>query len=289
MKPSFRYLLYTQLWIALGAILLSEQTYLQLALPMQWDHMTLLIGSATLFNYLLQRILAIRVVKRTTLTPLMHWLLRHRWLVYMLLAISGAGIVVGLTGIDRASFILLVVIGAISLLYDIPIGHKRLRDIALLKIFLIALVWASVTVWLPAFHAGMTMYSTNVWMIWGQRLLFILAITLPFDVRDILIDKAYALVTIPRLIGADASDRLSGWLLVVALGIEMLRILIVHHAALIFWQPMVGLLAAYVATLVVIRIRQPGWGDSYYLGLLDGMMILQFLLIWGAIHLPDPV
>lgn len=289
MKPPLSYLLYTHVWIALGAVLLSEQTYLQLELPMQWDRMTLLIGSATLLNYLLQRIIAVRVIKRNTLSPLTHWLLRHKPLVWSLMGVSLAGVGYGLSGIEWSSFWLLVAIGVVSLLYDVPIGRLRLRDLGLIKIFLIGIVWASVTVWLPAFHAGLPLSDADVWLIWAQRLLFILAITLPFDIRDILIDKALELSTIPRLIGAEASNRLSGWLLAGALGIEVIRVFTTHTAGLIFWQSVLGLMVAYTVTLVVIRLRKPHYGDGYYLGWLDGMMLLQFVCLWLATQLPDPI
>jgi len=289
MKAPLSYIFYTHVWIAMAAVLLSEQTYLQLELPMRWDKMTLLIGSATLFNYLLQRIISVRVIHRETLSSLTHWLLRHKALAWSLIVVSGVGVGYGLSGIDVASFWLLVVIGGISLLYDVPIGKQRLRNMGLIKIFLIGLVWASVTVWLPAFHAGLPLGSADVWLIWAQRLLFILAITLPFDIRDILIDKALDLATIPRLIGVEASNKLSGWLLAGALGLEVARVFTAHTAGLIYWQSVLGLMLAYTLTLVVIRLRKPHFGDGYYLGWLDGMMILQFVCVWVATRLPDPI
>lgn len=289
MKAPLSYLLYTHVWIALGAMLLSEQTYLQLEVSLQGDRMTLLIGAATLLNYLLQRIVAVRVIRRQTLSPLTHWLLRHKPLVWSLMGVSVLGVGYGLGGIEEPALWLLLVIGVISLLYDIPIGHKRLRDVGAIKIFLIALVWGSVTVWLPAVHVGYWLGDINVWLIWGQRVLFMLAITLPFDIRDILIDKALDLVTIPRIIGIESTHRLSGWLLAGALGLEVIRVLTVHSSGLIYWQPVLGLMASYTLTLVVIRLRKPQYGDGYYLGWLDGMMIVQFICLWGATRLPDPI
>lgn len=289
MKAPLTYLLYTHIWIAIGAVLLSEQTFLQLEESMRWDRMTLLIGSATLLNYLLQRLIAVGVVRRQTLSPLTHWLLRHRILAWALIGMAALGVLWGMLAIDADSLWLLAIIGAISLLYDVPIRAHRLRDLGSVKIFLIGLVWASVTVWLPAFDAGYPFSNANVWLIWLQRLLFILAITLPFDIRDILIDKALDLTTIPRIIGVEASIKLSGWLLVSALGIEVIRVFTVHTSGLIFWQSVAGLMLAYTVTLVVIRLRKPHFGDGYYLGILDGMMILQFIILWIAIQLPDPI
>lgn len=289
MKAPLTYLLYTHIWIAIGAVLLSEQTFLQLGESMRWDGMTLLIGAATLFNYLLQRLIAVGVIKRQTLSPLMHWLLRHRILAWALIGSAACGVLWGVLAIDADSRWLLAVIGAVSLLYDVPIRAHRLRDLGSIKIFLIGFVWASVTVWLPAFDVGYSFSEADVWLIWLQRLLFILAITLPFDIRDILIDKALDLTTIPRIIGVQASIKLSGWLLVSALGIEVIRVLTVHTDGLIFWQSVVGLMLAYTITVVVIRLRKPHFGDGYYLGLLDGMMILQFICLWLAIQLPDPI
>lgn len=97
--------------------------------------------------------------------------------------------------------------GGITFLYAIPFLPKRLfldsqhnlRSIGGLKIYLIALVWSGVTVFLPLIHNGFSINSDVV--ITGiQRYIFIVVLMLPFEIRDLRYDSI-KLSTVPQKIG----------------------------------------------------------------------------------------
>ncbi len=85
--------------------------------------------------------------------------------------------------------------------YIVPFheDQKNLRSIAGLKLFLIALTGAGVTVLFPLIHNEIQL-EQNEWILFFQRILFIIAYTIPFDIRD-KDDDHILLKTLPQLYG----------------------------------------------------------------------------------------
>lgn len=94
-------------------------------------------------------------------------------------------------------------LGIITLTYGLPL-HRRfenLRQIYGLKIVIIALVWSGGTVLLPLLHANFDLFSgPEFTATFIQRFLIVIALTIPFDIRDRLADPD-SLGTIPMIIG----------------------------------------------------------------------------------------
>ncbi|PKA83438.1 hypothetical protein ATE92_1592 [Ulvibacter sp. MAR_2010_11] len=91
-------------------------------------------------------------------------------------------------------------LGLITLLYAIPFRkQKNLRTFGGLKIFIVAMVWAGVTVLLPIV-ASEAQFEGNHLISFLQRFLFIIVLTLPFEIRDLPFDSE-KLHTLPQLFG----------------------------------------------------------------------------------------
>jgi len=101
----------------------------------------------------------------------------------------------------------IAVFGAITFFYAIPFLPKRffidakqnLRSISGLKIYVIALVWSGVTVFLPLFNNNVE-WNTDVWITILQRFVFVIVLMFPFEIRDLRYDSL-KLATIPQKIG----------------------------------------------------------------------------------------
>lgn len=78
-----------------------------------------------------------------------------------------------------------------------------LRNIPGLKLFLIAFSWAGITVLFPLIQNYMSIRITD-WITFIQRFLFVLVITIPFDIRDINYDNN-ELKTLPQQVGISKS------------------------------------------------------------------------------------
>jgi len=133
-----------------------------------------------------------------------------------LLLINGAalaGFLYNLLKFEWKDLIPLVPLSLATLLYVFPFKKRimGLRFVPGLKLFLIALTWAGVTYFLPVYMQGN--WETRYTLVhFIQRLLFVLAITIPFDIRDAQFDQQ-ELATLPQVIGIQASK----WMAITAL------------------------------------------------------------------------
>lgn len=103
--------------------------------------------------------------------------------------------------------LVLSIFGVITFFYAIPFLPKRLlmdnyqnlRNIGGLKVYVIALVWSGVTVFLPLIKHEFTI-STDVLITGLQRFIYVIVLLLPFEIRDLKFDSL-KLATIPQRIG----------------------------------------------------------------------------------------
>lgn len=167
--------------------------------------------------------------------------------------------------------------GLLSILYVVPVirGGKRVRDIHFVKIFLIALVWAWVTVYLPARQLGLHLHD-SFFLMFSERLCFIFAITLPFDVRDLLLDQAQSVKTLPAVMGIRPTRILGAGLLLLAFVFAFLNL----HAAVYETGQFLGITGSYAVAYYLLHRATPDRPDYYFTGFLDGTMILQVILVF---------
>ena len=92
-------------------------------------------------------------------------------------------------------------LGIFTAIYTLPVlpNAKNLRSFGALKVFMVAIVWAGVTVLLPVLSANMDL-SADVWIETFQRFLIVLILLMPFEIRDLAYDSP-SLKTIPQRFG----------------------------------------------------------------------------------------
>jgi 4-hydroxybenzoate polyprenyltransferase len=155
----------------------------------------------------------------------------------------------------------------LALAYVLPIWRgQRLRDFGQSKLFVLAFAWAWATVILPF---GCTLISAAAAV---ERAVFIFALTLPFDVRDIDLDAKEKVKTLAARLGRKVSLIISAALLA-SWGVAAA---IFYSAPLFFWAG--GAAAAVVSGLFF----WPKVGDWYFSVLLDGLIIGIFLVVFWA-------
>ncbi len=99
------------------------------------------------------------------------------------------------------SWLGVLILACLTGLYAIPIlpKNKNLRSWGILKICIVALVWAIATVVLPCL-LKIELIGFDVWIEIFQRFIFVLILLLPFEIRDLNYDPE-ALKTIPQRYG----------------------------------------------------------------------------------------
>lgn len=112
--------------------------------------------------------------------------------------------------LDTEYFFGLFLTGILVVLYAIPVvpGLQNFRNYGLLKIILVGAVWTSLTFLVPMWISG---YPINKISTLGgiQRMLWMLLLMLPFEMRDVKVD-APQIKTLPRRLGLAGSKRI-GW------------------------------------------------------------------------------
>jgi len=273
----FNLILYSNFWIALAAVAATAQTFFLIQGKIVEFNFHLFTFSSTLFIYAIHRIVGLQKVKpfQSKGRYLVISSFKSHIIIYAFVA--GITAFVCFWKLQRTVQLSLVIPGIVSLAYVLPMlaGKKRLRDINFIKIFLIAIVWAWVGVVLPVLQIEQNLDTTIWWMV-AERALFIFAITLPFDIRDLKVDEHAAVQTIPAKIGVNWSKGLAFSALVLMLFCSWQSVVLETYTSRNWWT----LLLSAVSTGVFIFFSDRKMHDYYFTALLDGTIIFQFFFIF---------
>lgn len=168
--------------------------------------------------------------------------------------------------------LLLFIMTLLTAWYSVPMGHAslKLREVAHIKIIVIAIIWGLLTAAIPAWLSGASFRA--IFLLFLERSIYIFALTLPFDVRDYLLDKQQALKTLPIWLGKSRSIYLAVILLTILLPILNL----INYKMNIYpVRSMVLLILTNLLTALFVGFSSKIKNDYYYTGLLDGFLIIQ--------------
>jgi 4-hydroxybenzoate polyprenyltransferase len=288
LRQTLDFLLFSNIFIALCAVSQGMVTYWLLkSKPDEYVLGLLFCSTLALYNF---SILLSKPEKPENSAFLrVRWIFSHYRLMITLTIISAIAIIPLSFFLNTSSKILLIGLGIISVAYNLPVfslEDKRfsLRNIPGVKLFIIATVWAASCVLLPILEidgnnaAVITVNETIV--LFSKRFLFIAAITVPFDIRDLFQDKRNELKTIPVIFGEKKS-------------LLLCQALLVIYMFLLFslTEKIDGDFFALSLTIILSGwlIFKSKWkrNEYYYFLFLDGTMILQLitLLLFSTIPL----
>jgi len=205
------------------------------------------------------------------------WSQNKKQLHLILLILGGALILFSFFSFHLKHFIILGCLGAISFLYSFPFlpfeKKRRIKDYGLLKILTITLLWTLVTVWFPV--NSMSVANELFLLIFFKRFVFMFVLCLLFDVRDMEIDSSDNINTLAVMIGKKRSYFLS---------YTLLFIFVVLSFVQYFYLPQTGFLIAMLisaaATFLTIELTKKTNSDYIFLAGIDGMMLLQAILVF---------
>ncbi len=252
---------------------MTWQTQLLFGQELAFTPLIGLVFFATLIIYALHRLVGMSKVKDFLDVERYRVIQEYRWHIwfYAGIAILGGGIC--FFWVSFSVQIIILIPALLSLAYVIPfIGRQslRLRDIDMIKIFLVAGVWSYVTVLLPAAELNL-LQTPKTWLMFAERSLFVFAITLPFDIRDLKVDQHNKVRTIPAMLGISKTL----WLAAALLLTFMVLVYLTYPSPNTFF----ALLLSAFSTFLFIYYSPRFEHDYYFTGLMDGTMIIQFLLV----------
>ena len=208
-----------------------------------------------------------------------HWCIRNEKAMKITLGIGLVMAAGSVWFLNPVIWLFMIPLTFVALSYAAPIVRRkakliRIREVGLWKIFLIAAVWAGMTVILPAVeHEGLQqLQNLDSWRMTIERGIFILAITIPFDIRDLVNDAKKGVRTIPSTIGSFRAVLLS--LLLLALFLFLIGWRIDLSGSLFF-----GYLLSTLITMLGVSYATPSRSDMFCSFWIEGTMMVQFACI----------
>ena len=275
----FYFLINTNIFISLAAVVLTLQTQVQLGMRPQFHPYLLLLFFATIFDYNLHRLITVLTNKEALNSVKHKWVKQNLSLFYLLVAFSVIGFLWTVFYANLKVLITLAPLAGLTLFYSLPLFKSknnifRLREISCLKIFLISFVWSASTIFLPIIQSADVFNKEEVLLIFIERFLFVFAITIPFDIRDMRADAKEKLMTIPILIGKKNSLIVSNFVLVL-----FTILCVAHYQHSHFLLIIVAFILSASSTFFFINSKKIQAKHFYHYGILDGTMLLQGLLV----------
>jgi 4-hydroxybenzoate polyprenyltransferase len=280
MKKFFDFILYSNVFISLCAVLMSLETYLLLNIKITFQAAIPLIPIiflSTLFVYNLDLFGINSNIQKEGSSERQVWRISNigkirNFNTFLAILIALLSLFSSLK-----SFLFFVHLAIISIAYylSFKIGSAKftsLRSIPFLKAFIITYVWTASTVLLPAIKNEIQLFDNrDVLMVFAERYLFLFALAIIFDIRDIKDDKKN-IRTIPGTFGTTGTKAISVSLLFINI-----------YLAFIHYNNDLYLLFPILASIILAALficRANSFSSEYYfLGLLDGSMAFQFILL----------
>lgn len=241
----------SQAWVAFCFALLCK--YVQVINAWHYDVLIYIAFFATLLAY-----------------NFAHWVSdKAKWRV-LVMFISGLFCVVyGFWYLDFRVILVLGVLGAISIFYSYTIFDKTLRSLPNIKILAIGLVW-SVTAVLPAI-IDRQHWSPQIAFLALSLFFYVIAITIPFDIRDLDEDDA-SMKTLPQRFGVKGSILIG--IISVILSALFYTYYISFDWAILHYEYLISLTFALVF-LLWTRMVKNIWFTAFWL---EGLSALPLLL-----------
>jgi len=264
--------------VALGAASLVVMTRTEAGGEGVSLSLSVFVLGATVTVYCLNMLNGLKELRRSgTASVRHHWCMGNEERLKAHLGAGAATMVCAFFLLPHRVLYVLLPAAAVSLLYVSPLMRgMRLREVGPFKILWVATVWSAITVVLPLVETGTGISPGNMAAMTVERWLFIFAITVPFDIRDMDNDRDKGIRTLPSMIGVRRSRVIASAAIVCSL------LMTVHRYG---WE-MSPVTAAYVVAVMPTMALVLGSGDGrnemYYSFWLEGTMVLLSVLVIAA-------
>lgn len=272
------FLLYSNIFIAIAAVALVFTNQITVGEEPTLNAVTAFVFFATLMAY---SALKFRGSQNTVYTTTHHdWAGDNPRVLLTVLVIGGLGSVVYFFHLQLRAQIIIIILAFITALYgliSLPFtGGKKLRNFGVLKTLFVGIVWSVTTVVIPLTEHPPA--ASVLAFLLVRRFLFIAGLTLAFEVKDLAADEAADILTIPMLIGVKGTKIVAQLMLLVLAFITTAQYL----TGEIGCSNMLAVNLSLLLSIICIQPVKKDTGDWWYYFVLDGMMILQFLLVYLA-------
>ena len=275
LKKLGQFFIYSNVFVSFCVLALCQST--SIIIGVSSSHLFPFVFFSTLFAYNFQRM--VRFITSNEQSAHLDWLNKNRIVIILITIISLFLSVYYALSLSISTFYFLIPASIISLSYPIKIiplvGQKiSLREMPGAKIFLIALVWSIYSVALVTLE-NESFYSLDNLLLFISRFSFILAITIPFDIRDLKYDDL-SLKTIPQIFGEQKAKMIALYCLAFFELVSIFHFFVGDFS----WQILLALmLTSLLSGILIIKSSQEK-NNFFFSFWLEGVSIIMYLLLF---------
>ncbi len=263
MKSFIRFLVFSNIWVAFCVLGLTVSS--EVLLGIANFKISQFVFFASLFTYNFQRIVRINKGQQHKRKD---WTYKNKNLIYLLMTIGSVMSFYWFIDFNINTQIAIVISGVLSILY--PFG---IRKVPFSKIFVISLVWTISTMLLLVLENKIEI-SQNIILHLLSRFLFVFAITIPFDIRDVKYDQNN-LKTIPIVFGVKKSVIISLVSLLIS-EVIFVYLNIKHSLSLTIF---IGIIPTYIFSIYLIINSSNKESDFYFSFWVESLSIIFYLFL----------
>jgi 4-hydroxybenzoate polyprenyltransferase len=246
-----------------------QSTCIQLGMNNHFIAYSILTFFATLFIYNLQRIFYTVQEDKSLLSPRRRWVFKNQPIIKILSCIGFIGVVILFFYNDWHIVLYLSPLLLLSIAYFIP--AIQLRKNAWFKLLTLVTVWTMVTAVVPILlnHSSLMSFKNSVHI--AARFSFMMAICIPFDIRDYEIDKADNISTLPHILG----EKKTKWLAILFMAIHVAFVFMAFGGMIFYTKEGIALLLSSCFTFALVGMSNSKRSEYFYVAGIDGTMLLQ--------------
>jgi len=274
----FDFILFSNLYVAIGAACLIQSTIIQLGNTNHLFSYSLLTFFATLFIYNLQRIFYSPQKDNSLLSIRRKWIFKNQFSIKLLCIIGFIGVAITFFFNDYKIIFYLSPLLLLSVAYFLP--FIKLRKNTWFKLLTLVIVWTMVTAVVPILLNDTNPFSENNILHVAVRFTFMISICIPFDIRDMEIDKKENIFTLSQKLGENKTR----W---IAFGFMLFyTLLIVTEFSLHMFSMkiFIALILTAIVNAIIVLMSSSKRSEYFYTALLDGTMILQGVALIGVYY-----
>jgi 4-hydroxybenzoate polyprenyltransferase len=281
LKP-VKFIINSHIFLAIAAASITLATQVQLGFRPQIDAFVAMIFLATIFDYNLHRFLTLTSIPESIHIEKNTWAAGNFTVLKVVIIISFALLVSTLFFLPVNTLFLIAPLAALTLLYSVSYlrnrwdgyRHKKIPGV---KTVLLAFIWTASTAFMVFFNRESTFETAGIIFICIERFAFIFAIAIPFDIRDMEVDRKSGINTIPIAFGPEKAMQISN----ISLGI-VLFIGIIQYSEINSLFALTAFLLSIGITLILTNSKKLRLLPYYHNGILDGCVFLHGILVSGS-------
>jgi hypothetical protein len=223
LKKIFDFYIFSNIHVAVAGFCITQITVINYRIQSSFAPLFVALSIIISYNFI-----RFYELKTRRLKWLKDWFLKNIIGLLILNVFSAILLIVitFFTSFNLKGLFVLIPFSIMTFFYVIPIFNVKniefsFRNFPSIKIFSIAFAWAGISLFFPLYEASIK-FTFDIYLEFFQRFFLLIAITLPFDIRDVKSDDK-SLKTLPQVFGIKNAKIIGTILLFLAVFINLFK------------------------------------------------------------------